>query len=132
MRTNCSPLSLEGMLLGTKFQPLLSLKYKYLILHLLKYLPCVYIVSVCLQSTFTGHFDGFCIGTNLGGHSSSTCLRRQGHLRNVPDVGSPAFRCSEAGCSLSCMVRFSYGSPSILGSCFSRDTQISFSVTSAH
>lgn len=54
MWTNCRLLGMEGMLLGIKFQPLFSLKHKNLILHLLKYLSCVYTVSVCLWSRFTG------------------------------------------------------------------------------
>lgn len=93
-------LGMEGMLLDTKFQALLSLKYKNLILHLLKYLPCVYTVSVCLRSRSTGRFSWtpkrFYIGTDLRGHFSSACHIGQEHHGNVPDACSPAFQLLEA------------------------------------
>lgn len=86
---------------GHKIPTLLSLKYKNLILRLLKYLPCVYTVSVCLRSRFTGRFSwalrGFAlIGTNWRGHFSSTCHIGQEHHGNVLDACSPVFQPSEA------------------------------------
>lgn len=57
MWTNCRLLGMEGMPLGIKFQPPFCPKYKNLILHLWKYLSCVYTVSVCLWSRLTGRFS---------------------------------------------------------------------------
>lgn len=58
---------------------------KYLTLHLLKYVPHVYRVSVCLQNTFTGHFftgsEVFCIGMNPRGHSSPAWPTKQGSFQ---------------------------------------------------
>lgn len=91
---------MEGMCQGTKFHPLFSQKNKYLTLNLLKY---VYIVSVCLQSTFTGHFfigsEVLCPGMNLRGHLSLTCCTEQSSgtflrcahlLENIPTQDGPS------------------------------------------